>query len=103
ARTSNLNDELGEINYIFSDKTGTLTRNVMEFKKLTVAGVAFEIPDGIHANASPQQQERDKEEKEKEKQKEDEEDEEGMDGKRHHHRHHTPAQYRGAEDLINLL
>ena len=45
ARTSNLNEELGQIKYIFSDKTGTLTRNVMEFKKCTIAGVMYAITD----------------------------------------------------------
>ncbi|OMJ85156.1 hypothetical protein SteCoe_13546 [Stentor coeruleus] len=40
-QSSNLNEELGQINYIFSDKTGTLTRNVMEFKKLSVIGKKF--------------------------------------------------------------
>jgi phospholipid-transporting ATPase len=45
ARTSNLNEELGMVNYIFSDKTGTLTRNVMEFKKCSIAGKIYSLDE----------------------------------------------------------
>ena len=41
ARTSNLNEELGMVNTVLSDKTGTLTRNVMEFFKCSIAGVSY--------------------------------------------------------------
>ena len=41
ARTSNLNEELGQISYIFTDKTGTLTENIMEFKKCSIGGVLY--------------------------------------------------------------
>lgn len=37
----NISDDLGQIEYIFTDKTGTLTQNVMEFKKATVNGLAY--------------------------------------------------------------
>jgi phospholipid-translocating ATPase len=37
----NISDDVGQIEYIFSDKTGTLTQNVMEFKKCTVNGVPY--------------------------------------------------------------
>ncbi|KAG2192323.1 hypothetical protein INT47_001822 [Mucor saturninus] len=42
-KTWNISDDLGQIEYIFSDKTGTLTQNVMEYRKCTINGISYGI------------------------------------------------------------
>lgn len=40
-QTSNLNEQLGQVDYVFSDKTGTLTQNLMEFKKMAIGKYSY--------------------------------------------------------------
>ncbi|XP_025986709.2 probable phospholipid-transporting ATPase IA isoform X9 [Solenopsis invicta] len=51
ARTSNLNEELGIVKYIFTDKTGTLTKNVMEFKRCSVGGRLYDLPNPLNGTS----------------------------------------------------
>jgi len=46
-RSSNMCQELGQVSNIFSDKTGTLTRNEMKFVKFVVEGRIYDVPYGI--------------------------------------------------------
>uniref|UniRef100_A0ACD5VMV4 Uncharacterized protein n=2 Tax=Avena sativa TaxID=4498 RepID=A0ACD5VMV4_AVESA len=40
-RALNINEDLGQIKYVFSDKTGTLTENKMEFQCVSIHGVDY--------------------------------------------------------------
>ncbi len=46
ANNSNLNEDLGQIDYLFSDKTGTLTENEMVFKQFSLEKRVYEYRAG---------------------------------------------------------
>lgn len=41
ARNSNLNEDLGKVEYVFSDKTGTLTSNDMQLRMVNIKGSTY--------------------------------------------------------------
>ena len=61
ARTADLVEELGQIDFVFSDKTGTLTANEMRFARCAVGDLVFDsfIQDGLGGPVPGQQQVKD--------------------------------------------
>jgi phospholipid-transporting ATPase len=53
ARTSDLIEELGQVEFVFSDKTGTLTKNEMEFRKCSINYKIYGTMDNNQAEMIP--------------------------------------------------
>ncbi|PWN45004.1 phospholipid-translocating P-type ATPase [Ceraceosorus guamensis] len=63
AKSWNLSDDLGQIQYVFSDKTGTLTQNLMIFRGFAVGGITYhgDAPSAAETDRSDSVAEKEKE------------------------------------------
>lgn len=54
AKTGDLNEDLGQVEYLFTDKTGTLTENLMEFKMCSIDGTIYGSNESVTSGMSGQ-------------------------------------------------
>jgi magnesium-transporting ATPase (P-type) len=59
-QTSTLNEELGQIKYVFTDKTGTLTKNYMAFKMMSIGNDIYGDEENINKDKNNIEQLKDK-------------------------------------------
>ncbi|KAI9505308.1 hypothetical protein BX070DRAFT_182303, partial [Coemansia spiralis] len=62
ARTTAINEDLGMVRYVFSDKTGTLTENIMKLRAVMIAGFSYLHIDLDRLKDSPKSGSKDTEE-----------------------------------------